>query len=115
MTNNIAYIGSQNFSDPSSSNFEGGLLIKDNMAIEELDKYVKNFLIDKSEQYYEDKYYETKILVSSMLRNLDLERETLFSQAYDLSGHRGDESFYYNQYHDCYNFSTLETLKSIFD
>lgn len=52
MTNNIAYIGSSNFSSESANSIEAGVIIKDEQAILQLKDMVNNEVESQAESYY---------------------------------------------------------------
>ena len=52
MTNNIAYIGSSNFSSESANSIEAGVIIKDKQAILQLKDMVNNEVESQAESYY---------------------------------------------------------------
>lgn len=51
LTENIAYIGSANFSDESSDSFEAGVIITDNEAISSIRDTIVQKIIDNSDRY----------------------------------------------------------------
>lgn len=54
MTNNIAYIGSSNFSEESADNFESGFISKDADFIEFLEEEIFPWIIESSSEYKTD-------------------------------------------------------------
>ncbi len=54
MTNNIAYIGSSNFSEESANNFESGFISKDTELIDFLEDEIFPWIIDNSRKYKTD-------------------------------------------------------------
>lgn len=54
MTNNIAYIGSSNFSEESVNNFESGFISKDTELIDFLEDEIFPWIIDNSRKYKTD-------------------------------------------------------------
>ncbi|VXC71048.1 conserved hypothetical protein [Bacillus mycoides] len=57
MTENIAYIGSQNFSDESRNNFESGIIIRDSDVILQIREQMVEEILDASTPYSSSFYY----------------------------------------------------------
>jgi hypothetical protein len=91
-TDNIAYIGSANFSDESLNNFESGIIVKDRNFIQFLKKEVFPELIAFSEPYFEDEYMELKIFVPSIFSRLSNLRNKFENEFFDYDDR--DEKFY---------------------
>ncbi|MEK4563762.1 phospholipase D-like domain-containing protein [Alkalihalobacillus sp. FSL R5-0424] len=53
MTNNIAYIGSANYSKESANNFETGVIVEDSHTINEIKDLINEVVKPHSEDYYE--------------------------------------------------------------
>lgn len=52
MTNNIAYLGSANYSDESANSFEAGIIFEDNEAISELKEFIDDDFELNAQPYY---------------------------------------------------------------
>lgn len=57
MTENIAYIGSQNFSDESRNNFESGIIIRDSDVIMQIREQMVKEILDASIPFSSSYYY----------------------------------------------------------
>ncbi|QWI78333.1 hypothetical protein JG486_30150 (plasmid) [Bacillus mycoides] len=57
MTENIAYIGSQNFSDGSQNNFESGIIIRDPNVISQIQENMVKAILDASTPYSSSFYF----------------------------------------------------------
>lgn len=57
MTENIAYIGSQNFSDESKNNFESGIIIRDVEVIKQIKNQMIKEILDASIPYSSSYFY----------------------------------------------------------
>ena len=53
LTNNVAYVGSQNFTDVSQDNFEAGILTQDEGEIRQLEEYIDT-IVEESYHYVDD-------------------------------------------------------------
>lgn len=73
MTNNIAYIGSSNFSEESADNFESGFISKDADFIEFLEEEIFPWIIESSSEYKTDEE-NTKDLDFERKHREDLQR-----------------------------------------
>ena len=73
MTNNIAYIGSSNFSEESADNFESGFISKDADFIEFLEEEIFPWIIESSSEYKTDEE-NTKDLDFERKHKEDLQR-----------------------------------------
>lgn len=97
MTNNIAYIGSSNFSEESANNFESGFISKDTELIEFLEDDIFPWIIDNSRKYKTDE--EILFLESAMRESIKMfkEMQEEYLQIFYLLENRGKfERFYYN-------------------
>ncbi|CAI8740189.1 phospholipase D-like domain-containing protein [Bacillus pseudomycoides] len=88
MTNNIAYLGSQNFSDASSDNVELGVLINDNAAVNRIEKEIFNSIKEKSERYSTSKYV---ILCEEIA---DIMHDLLYRLRNSIFSFYGDEPYF---------------------
>lgn len=80
MTDNFAYIGSQNFSDKSQGNFELGILIKESSAISKIKVTIFETIKSRSIRYTTSKYTilmeEMEKLMKDSLKDI---RQNIFS------------------------------------
>ncbi len=80
MTNNIAYIGSQNYSDASSENFELGVILRDSNAIRQIDSVIFNLIKERSIRYQTSKYIVLSETTAEVMYDvLGKLRESIFS------------------------------------
>lgn len=70
MTNNIAYIGSANFSSESKNNFESGIIIKDSKAINKINSEIISYLKAKSIEHTSKELEEYELIFSKLLKDL---------------------------------------------
>ncbi|WP_158289731.1 phospholipase D-like domain-containing protein [Paenibacillus flagellatus] len=70
-TENIVYIGSANFSNESSKNYETGIIVKDKDFITNLYKLFFNVLKDNSIPYFKDDYNQLRLFTISILSRLN--------------------------------------------
>lgn len=114
MTNNIAYIGSSNFSEESAENFESGFISRDVDFIKFLQDEVFPWVIECSSRYETDEeilFLETAIRKSiSMFGEMYENYHQIF---YLLSDHRGIEQWYYNTTNSMLNIRDLEDTREI--
>lgn len=95
MTDNIAYVGSSNFSEESADNFESGFISRDVDFIEFLQEEVFPWIIDSSSEYKTDEellFLETAIRKSIAM--FEAMHEEYYQMFYLLSDHRGIENWY---------------------
>ena len=65
MTDNIVYVGSSNFSEESSDNFEAGFISRDKNFIEFLENDIFPWIIESSSEYHiDDKLLFLKIAIN---------------------------------------------------
>lgn len=114
MTNNIAYVGSSNFSEESADNFESGFISRDVEFIKFLRNEVFPWIIEYSSEYKTDEellFLETAIRKSiAMFGELYEDYHQMF---YLLSDHRGIEHWYYNTTNNMLTISDLDKMKEI--
>lgn len=70
-TEDIVYIGSANFSNESSNNYETGVIIEDKVFIEQLYSTFFEDLKANSEPYFDDDFNKLRLFLISMLTRLD--------------------------------------------
>lgn len=112
MTNNVAYIGSQNFSDESANNTEMGVLTTDSDFI----RYVKNVvvpeIISESTPHLNREYLDVLLLGNLLLGSLATTYEDFMYQTHQYSDDHSREGIYIFNSSVC-NF-TQQRLDSIF-
>ena len=114
MTDNIAYVGSSNFSEESADNFESGFISRDVDFIEFPQEEVFPWIIDSSSEYKTDEellFLETAIRKSIAM--FGAMHEEYYQMFYLLSDHRGIENWYYNTTSSVLNTRELEKTKEI--
>lgn len=114
MTDNIAYVGSSNFSEESADNYESGFISRDVDFIEFLQEEVFPWIIDSSSEYKTDEellFLETAIRKSIAM--FGAMHEEYYQMFYLLSDHRGIEKWYYNTTSSVLHTRDLEKAKEI--
>lgn len=118
-TENIAYIGSANFSNESSKNYETGVIIRDKLFIHKLFEEVFKDLKANSIPYFEDNYFRLRLFIASIVSRLNNHYEyytsTLFYERDNAYVFIDDEtSFSYDDQlellHDVYELEEISGL-----
>lgn len=121
-TENIIYIGSENFSDESALNYEAGVIIKDKEFIKKLYNTFFEKLKSNSTPYFDEDYHELRLYCISILtrltNHLNKIEETIFFQTEDgrwiFTGE--DTSFSEDDYSLLTkNLEEVESIKSIIE
>lgn len=114
MTDNIAFIGSANFSDESKNNFEAGILSKDKDLIDFIKNKVVPDLIEDSEPFYLDDHFYSKITLLMLISKLVNATERIDYCCYNYLNHAGKE---FGKYYDIFNnqlgLSEIEYLDEV--
>ena len=114
MTNNIAYIGSSNFSEESADNFESGFISRDAEFIEFLEEEIFPWIIESSSEYKTDEeilFFEVAIRKSiAMFGEM---YEEYLQTFYLLADHRGIERWYYNTTDPTLSVKEMEKTEEI--
>ena len=109
MTDNIAYVGSSNFSEESADNFESGFISRDIGFIEFLQEEVFPWIIDSSSEYKtDDELLFLETAIGKSIAMFGAMHEEYYQMFYILSDHRGIESWYYNTTSSVLNTKDLE-------
>ncbi|WP_291654058.1 phospholipase D-like domain-containing protein [Clostridium sp.] len=109
MTDNIAYVGSANFSEESSNNFEAGFITRDKEFIEFLEEEVFPWIINYSSEYeIDDKFLLLKTAVYNSVSMFESIYENFHMNFYLLADHRGEEIWYYNKTENTMCINDLE-------
>lgn len=69
-TENVVYIGSQNFSVASKNNYEAGIITRDKEFIKNLYDSFFEELKQNSEPYFKDGYNEARLFIASIRSRL---------------------------------------------
>lgn len=91
-TENIVYIGSANFSNESSRNYETGILIKDKQFIRKLFELFFNTLKENSIPYFNDDYNQLRLFIVSILTRIHNHVER-FMESLFYTNRNGDMTF----------------------
>lgn len=111
-TENIVYIGSANFSNESSKNYETGVIIKDKIFIQKLFVEVLEDLKANSIPYFEDNYFRLRLFVTSILFRLNNHYEYFISALF----HQRDNVFVFIYDETPFSYSDqLELLHDIYE
>ncbi|EGT2190518.1 hypothetical protein GM168_01535 [Clostridium perfringens] len=96
MTDNIAYIGSSNFSDKSCLSYECGILIKNKNYINDIDKKFIDTVVKQSTPYYSDYSLIVSNEVNIILEELEFYYEKFYWSFFSEDGSADD--YFYNKY-----------------
>lgn len=114
MTNNIAYIGSSNFSEESADNFESGFISRDVEFIEFLEEEIFPWIIESSSEYKTDKEILLfELAIRKSITMFEEMHEEYLQTFYLLADHRGIESWYYNTTDPTLSVKEMETTEEI--
>lgn len=114
MTDNIAYIGSANFSEESAENFESGFITRDKKFINFLENDVFPWIIDYSSEYeIDDKLLFLKTAIYNSVAMFESIYENFYMNFYLLADHRGEEQWYYNTTDNTLSINDLEETSEI--
>lgn len=109
LTDNIAYIGSANFSSESNSNYETGFLIRDRTTINEINEEIITIFENESIPYHGSQVTRINVLYMNLLSKLQNLREAIHSSVFNIWDHRGADCEYYNP-----NLSVID-IESLYD
>jgi hypothetical protein len=112
-TENIAYIGSANFSEESDNNFECGVLFRDKAIVSKLINDLINSIENESILYLGKEHEELLILIQNVFSQLTITYNVykgLISNDY-LTAKNGE--FYYEPNIDKFNLAHIEDLLSV--
>lgn len=96
MTDNIAYIGSANFSPESNSNYETGFLISDRNTIDEINEEIITIFENESIPYHGSQVTRINILYINLFSKLQNLKAAIHSSVFSIWDHRGTDCEYYN-------------------
>lgn len=94
LTNNIAYIGSANFSDESARNRETGTLIRDPEKVQLIIDNLVPLIEDEGIQYFGDILNQKQILLSKLLSDMISVADNLKEGLYTYVGRFEEEEIY---------------------
>lgn len=99
MTNEMAYIGSSNYSDMSSKNIESGVLIKDKSIVEDINSHLLPLFVDTSIEYFGSEDTRVLVRLSNILSKADNFYTEFHMSFYEEAGHstlQGQEYYMHN-------------------
>ncbi len=116
MTNEIAYIGSANYSDASKNNNECGVIISDIEIIKEIEQQFICTLRDESVPYYSSTYIQVLSNVAAMVTKMELLSEDFYWSFYADSDHpHRDSGDHYRSFDANLSPILVEDFISLFD
>lgn len=113
LTENIAYIGSANASDESDNNFEGGVIVRDRKAINEIIRTIIPVLKEDSVEYYGNGLSRYIILLLNLLTRTRRIRVQFHYSFYSINDHRGADIEYYNNYNADLSPILIEEIEAL--
>lgn len=115
MTNNIAYVGSENYSEESANNIECGFLFKDKKFIDFLKNEILPEMKESSLSYYEDDYNKTELLLEAnmILAAVFNSKNRLYEEIYRLHDDIDGEWYYYIDSEARLNQQTLDSINNV--
>lgn len=115
MTNNVAYIGSANYSEESANNTEFGFILRDADFIQYLRQEILPEIKASAVPYYKYDYTELLLEANVVLSALFNIRNRLYEEAYHLHDDIDGEWYYYNEHEDFLSHQLLELIQKIVD
>lgn len=110
MTENIAYIGSANFSDESMNNFESGILTRDKSTIMFIKEEIVPFLEEDSVSYYSNHFSQYKVMLSLLYSKLINMQEKFHEATHNFADFAGKEFEYFSINEYSFGLGLLEEL-----
>ena len=110
MTNNLAYVGSANYSEESKYNIEFGIISRDPDFITFLEEDITKELEKSSTPYFEYDYLPLLLEIKMHLSNLFAIREELFDQVYSYYDELDGKGYFYNDTEERLNQRTLDNI-----
>lgn len=111
MTDRLAYIGSENYTEESAKNFEFGVIVEDKDFIKFLTDEVMPDVEKNSTPYYSFKHMPLILKMEMAISALFSSRNELFDEIYLWDGHRGRTTYIYNTGYDLLSWSVLESIE----
>lgn len=112
MTNNIAYIGSANFSSESANNIEAGVIIEDELAIQQIKSIIDAEIHTQAEPYYALDIFPL-IFQARELENIRVILSENIWGVWDIHGIEAGQ--YYNGANINFEINILETFENLKD
>ena len=114
MTENIAYVGSANFSEESSENFEAGFISRDKNFIKFLENDIFPWIIEYSSEYgIDNKLLFLKTAINKSIVMFESIYEKFHMSFYSLVDHRGQEQWFYNTTDNIISVNDIEETNEI--
>lgn len=113
MTDQIAYIGSENYSEESQTNTEFGFISKDINFIKYLKDEVLTEIKENSIPYYEYDFTELLLEATLIISALFNAKNCLYEEVYFLHDDIDGEWRYYNDTESTLSLRTLENIKEV--
>ncbi|MGV7116751.1 phospholipase D-like domain-containing protein [Paenibacillus kyungheensis] len=114
LTNNIAYIGSANFSEESNNNRETGFIIRDRKLVQVVIDNLVPIISDESIKYYGDSFENKKLVLSLLASRLKSAAMKVEEESYTYIG-RFEEVKIYNHSDPQLREETLEVLLELME
>lgn len=114
LTNNIAYIGSANFSEESSNNRETGFIIRDKELVQVVIDNLIPIILDESIRYYGNSFKEKKLVLSLLASRLESASMRIEEESYTYVG-RFEEVKIYNHWDPQLRKESLEVLLELLE
>ncbi|MFC7680327.1 phospholipase D-like domain-containing protein [Paenibacillus sp. GCM10028914] len=115
MTENIAYIGSANFSDESDQSRETGFLVRGQDLVKVISENLLPILIDEGIPYFGSMLDDKKILLSFLLSRLEGAASVIRDGLFTFVGHPFEDQEVYNIHDPFLGSSDLEGLLEVLD
>ncbi|WIV21137.1 phospholipase D-like domain-containing protein [Paenibacillus polygoni] len=114
LTNNIAYIGSANFSEQSSNNRETGFIIRDRSLVQVVIDNLVPIILDESIRYYGNSFEEKKLVLSLLASRLESASIKIEEESYTYVG-RFEEVKNYNYWDPQLRQESLEDVLGLLE
>ncbi len=115
MTNNVAYVGSANYSEESKNNIEFGIISRDEDYITFLKEEITNDLEELSTPYFEYDYLPLLLEVKMHLSNLFALKRELFDQVYSYYDDLDGKGYFYNDTEERLSYVTIDNIVAELD
>ncbi|MCP1312492.1 phospholipase D-like domain-containing protein [Paenibacillus tyrfis] len=115
MTENIAYIGSANFSDESDQSRETGFLVRSQDLVKVISENLLPILINEGIPYFGSMLDDKKILLSFLLSKLEGVASSIRDGLFTFVGHPLEDQEVYNIHDPYLRKSDLEGLLEVLD
>ncbi|WP_413404686.1 phospholipase D-like domain-containing protein [Paenibacillus amylolyticus] len=114
LTNNIAYIGSANFSEESSNNRETGFIIRDKNLVQVVIDNLVPIILNESIRYYGNSFEEKKLVFSLLASRLESASIRIEEESYTYVG-RFEEVKNYNYWDPQLHQESLENVLELLE